>query len=108
MTDDLWHPQQRALERYGLALVRQDLEEIAQLAEPRNCFLRHRDGMAVHIVRWRGHALVICVKPHGGRQVVTTFLPPDYFGRGRRKAYHAGKRRKPAHASAEMIAKVTR
>lgn len=78
------HARQRALERYSLALSDADFEaiwdEIKSGRAP--CMRLVEEVGGIHVVRFHGDILITAVKTIDDREVITTFMPPDYFCRG--------------------------
>ena len=96
------HAIERARERYGLDLTRDDLEEMAGLiaaGEAVRLRVERDRRFEVYWLRFKGRLLVVSYEPVVGR--VVSFLPPDSVKVGSYARYRA-KRRSTARKRASQ------
>ena len=79
------HRCDRLWERYGIDMTQAQVEALLPLCVPRNR-MRISDDGDVHVILWRGLELVPVVRTYPTGRRICTFLDPDPFTAGRRRA----------------------
>ena len=79
------HRCERLWERYGIDMTQAQVDALLPLCVQGNCMRKSDDGY-VHVILWSGIALIPVVRHYPNGRRICTFLDPDTFTAGRRRA----------------------
>lgn len=87
------HPIDQARARYGVSLVREDLDNlVGQILDGKAVYVRH-DGMCdIYLVKWVGVVMVAAYWPE--QQIIKTFLPAESLTSKHLRAHHGVRRKR--------------
>ncbi len=87
------HPIDQARARYGVALVRDDLDRlVGQILGGKAVYVRHDGVCYIYIIKWCGVVMVAAYWPE--QQIIKTFLPAESLTPKHMRAHHRVQRKR--------------